>query len=200
MEQRSLRIRLAPFTLIAATTEEGLFPEPLRSRFVYEERLEFYDQQVLGEILERAAIAKGLTLTSDARDGVAAAARDTPREGLALLQAVCDEARAADSSRVDADVVSAAFKRTRMATSGVTASEADYLRVLIDCPGPVGLATLAARLGTSRRNVQRVFEPFLLRRGMVRLTARGRRLTLEGRHEIATQPSGWSASLLSRSA
>jgi Holliday junction DNA helicase RuvB len=184
-DQRSLRIRLAPFTLVAATTEEGLLPDALRSRFVYQERLQFYDRDILGEILTRDALTKGLPLAPDARDLIACASRDTPRKALALLQTVCDEARATGRSAVDGGVARAALARLGTAANGVSAAETGYLQILAEANGPVGLSTIAAKLSTSQRNVQLVFEPFLLRRGMVELTIRGRCLTPEGRESIA---------------
>jgi holliday junction DNA helicase RuvB len=173
-EQRVLRIRLEPFTLVAATTEEDKLPEPLRGRFVHRMRLEFYDHRELGKLLALAAARDGLKLTPPARDLLARASRDTPREGLALLQLVRDEAGAAGVSKVGARVVSAALARAGTTSFGVTAAEVDYLRVLAQAGKPLGLSTLAAKLGTTRQTIQRVYEPFLLRRDLIRLTPSGR--------------------------
>jgi Holliday junction DNA helicase RuvB len=183
-EQRTLRVRLNPFTLIAATTEENLLPEPLRARFALRQRLEFYEQRELGLLLDESAKAQGLALAPAARVLLAGASRDTPREGLALLGAVRDEVAAdgaahgdsarVDPARVEQAHVEAALARLGTTADGVNAAEQDYLRVLQRAQRPLGLATLAARLGTSRPTVQEVYEPFLLRRGLVRTTPRGR--------------------------
>lgn len=195
-EQRSLRIRLAPFTLVAATTEEGSLPEPLLGRFVYQERMEFYGREELGMILDRELDGTELSQTPEARDWLAGASRDTPRTALSLLRVVRDEARAAGVSIIDEAMVSEALGRRGTSARGLVAFEIGYLRLLAECRAQ-GLSTLAAQLGTSRRNVRRVFEPFLLRRGLVRITPRGRFLTAEGRVALA---AATEVSRLTRSA
>jgi len=184
-EQRSLTLELAPFTLVGATTEEGQVRAPLRSRFAYQERLEFYEARELEQVWARAAAALGLSLDAEACRIVARASRGTPRFALGLLQAVRDEARARRVTRLDVELVRAVLARVGCDERGIKAAEAAYLRALERGGGPVGVSTLAARLGTSRRNLKRTIEPFLLRAGLVRVTPRGRALTPAGRQALA---------------
>ncbi|MCA8920174.1 MAG: AAA family ATPase [Planctomycetes bacterium] len=184
-EQRSLTLELAPFTLVAATTEEGLLPAPLRSRFAYQEGLEFYDVAELEELWARAASAQGLILDVGACQLAARASRGTPRFALDLLQAVRDEARARGLTRLDVELVRAALARTGCDELGVRSAEAAYLRALERGGGVLGVSTLAARLGTSRRNLKQTVEPFLLRTGLVRVTPRGRALTQAGEQALS---------------
>ena len=173
-EQRTLRVRLRPFTLIGATSDEDLLPEAFHSRFRIRERLEFYRPHELARILVRAADREGHGLDDEAALLLAGVSRDTPREALVLLEAARDDAIVAGRSRIGRETAARALRRLRVDRNGLRPFERQYLDILRRAGRPMGLTTLAARLGATRKTVQRIYEPFLLRRGHVRLTPNGR--------------------------
>jgi len=162
--------------VIGATTEPDELPEPLLSRFVYREHLDFQGPADLAELLERAARRQGLAPSGAAVELLAGAARGTPRVALGLLQAARDQTLAEGATRLDAPVARRTLERAGVEPSGITSAERRYLDLLAAAAGCLGLSTLAGRLGETARTVQRVIEPFLLRGGWVEITPRGRRL------------------------
>ncbi len=177
MMQRTLHVRLGPFTLIGATSEEELLPPPLRSRFEIREHLEFYRPDALAELLGRRATRDGLEIDSDAARLLAGVSRDTPREALALLRSVREEVAIGQSATIDTATVQVVLERLGIDQEGLRPHERNYLEILREARQALGLSTLAARLGESRRTVQRVYEPYLIRRGLVVLTRHGRVIT-----------------------
>ncbi|MHC4825846.1 MAG: Holliday junction branch migration DNA helicase RuvB [Planctomycetota bacterium] len=173
-DQKVLHVRLARFTLIGATTEEELLPAPLLGRFEIREHLEFYRCEDLAALLLRAAGRAGLEMDQETARRLAGVSRDTPREALAIFRTVRGEAVLTGRSRIDKETVTRALDRLGIDDRGLRPLERDYLDVL-DAEGrPVGLGTLAARLGKSRRTLRRVYEPYLFRRGLVTMTRHGR--------------------------
>lgn len=170
-------LHVKPFTLIGATTEECLLPEALRSRFRIREHLEFYRPDELARLIHRAASEAGLDIDPQAAGMLAAAARETPREALALLAATRDEAVLGGGATIDAVFAAAAIADMGIDAGGLRPVERDYLEVLARAGGAIGLGTLAGRLGLSRHTVQNVCEPYLLRRGLIRMAPLGRILT-----------------------
>jgi Holliday junction DNA helicase RuvB len=177
--QRDVRVRLAPFTLICATTDEDQLPRPLLSRLQHE-RLSYYAQGALEDILDRSAADAGLSLTPAARRRLARASRDTPRQALLLLSAVRDEVAVKGVSAVDMALVEATLDRLGVDAAGLTTLDRDYLAALAQAGRPLGRRALAARLGASEAILERVHEPFLLRRDLIQITPRGRWLTQRG--------------------
>jgi Holliday junction DNA helicase RuvB len=173
-------VRLKAFTLIGATTEDGLLPEALRSRFAIREHLEFYRPDELAKLIHQAASESRLEIDAQAAGMLAAAARESPREALALLDAARDEAAIAGRATIDAACAAAAIGDMGIDASGLRPVEREYLEVLARAGGPIGLGTLAGRLGLSRQTVQQVCEPYLLRLGLIRMTPFGRTLTEPG--------------------
>lgn len=179
---RTMTLRLAPFSLIGATSQEELLPPPLFSRFGICRRLEFYSRRELSVLLERCARRQGVALRRQAARILARASRDTPREGLALLRSAIDEATAAGCDSIDAGLAEAALRRAGVDPIGLCALERQYLATLRAGRRPLGLATLAGRLGISREALRSVHEPFLLRRGLIVLTPMGRALATSWRN------------------
>jgi Holliday junction DNA helicase RuvB len=175
--QRTLHVRLEPFTLIGATTAEDRLPGPLRGRFRIRQRLEHYRPTELAEVLRRAAERMGLTIDDDAVRKLAAVARGTPREALALLEAARDEAALAGRTRIDDGLAGRALGQLGLDEAGLLPVERRYLEALEQEGGPVGLATLSARLDVPKQTLRRVHEPHLLRLGLIRLTPKGRVLS-----------------------
>jgi Holliday junction DNA helicase RuvB len=176
---RSVKIALAPFTLVGATTRSGLITTPLRDRFGIPIRLNFYTTDELLSIVERGARLLGLDLTSDGAREIAARARGTPRIAGRLLKRVRDFASVAGQSRVDAAIADAALTRLEVDPKGLDAFDKRYLRLIAESfgGGPVGIETIAAALGEARDAIEEIVEPFLLQQGFVQRTPRGRVVT-----------------------
>jgi holliday junction DNA helicase RuvB len=176
---RSVKITLAPFTLIGATTRSGLITTPLRDRFGIPVRLNFYSAEELLAIVERGARVLGLELTSDGAREIAGRARGTPRIAGRLLKRVRDFASVGGHARIDAKAADAALTRLEVDARGLDAFDRRYLALLAGSfgGGPVGIETIAAALGEARDAIEEIIEPFLLQQGFVQRSPRGRILT-----------------------
>ena len=170
---RSIRIELAPFTLVAATTRAGLLANPLRDRFGIPLRLEFYTPEELKRVLLQAARKMSVELTDDGAAEIAARSRGTPRIAGRLLRRVRDFAGA---ERIDRKRASGALARLEVDEVGLDSLDRRYLRALIDNygGGPAGVETLAAAIAEARDAVEDVIEPYLLQQGFISRTPRGR--------------------------
>ncbi|HYB05995.1 MAG TPA: Holliday junction branch migration DNA helicase RuvB [Methyloceanibacter sp.] len=176
---RSVRIDLARFTLIGATTRTGLLTTPLRERFGIPIRLDFYDVPELEEIVRRGARLLSLPLTAEGAHEIARRARGTPRVAARLLRRVRDFASVGGASAVDARLADRALARLEVDGRGLDALDHRYLRCIAVNygGGPVGIETLAAALSEPRDAIEEIIEPYLLQQGLVARTPRGRVLT-----------------------
>jgi Holliday junction DNA helicase RuvB len=172
---RSVRIDLPKFTLVGATTRQGLITTPLRDRFGIPVRLTFYSIEELEQVVRRAARLLGLSLTEDGAREIARRSRGTPRIAGRLLRRVRDFAQA-EGGEVDAKVADGALTRMEVDQLGLDAMDRRYLTMIADLykGGPVGVETLAAGLSEPRDTIEEVIEPFLIQLGLVARTARGR--------------------------
>ena len=173
---RSIRIDLAPFTLVAATTRAGLLATPLRDRFGIPLRLEFYTPAELQKVLTQAAAKMGVALEAGGAAEIAARARGTPRVAGRLLRRVRDFAAADGAAVVDRAAAARALARLEVDEAGLDSLDRRYLRALIDnyAGGPAGVDTLAYAIAEARDAVEDVIEPFLLQQGFIQRTPRGR--------------------------
>jgi len=173
---RSIRIDLAPFTLVAATTRAGLLATPLRDRFGIPIRLEFYTPAELQKVLTQAAGKMNLDLAADGAAEIAERARGTPRVAGRLLRRVRDFASADGTARIDRAAAASALARLDVDEMGLDALDRRYLRALIEnyAGGPAGVETLAYAIAEARDAVEDVIEPFLLQQGFIQRTPRGR--------------------------
>ncbi len=195
---RSVRIQLAPFTLVGATTRTGLLTTALRDRFGIPIRLEFYRDDELERIVRRAAGLLDLALTADGALEIARRARGTPRVAGRLLKRVRDFAAVDGRATVDRVAADAALKRMQVDGLGLDALDRRYLGCIGEsfAGGPVGVETIAAALSESRDAIEDVIEPFLIQRGLVARTPRGRVLTEAAwRHIGLAPPAGAQAQL-----
>ena len=195
---RSVRIDLPKFTLVGATTRQGLITTPLRDRFGIPVRLTFYTVGELEQVVRRAARLLGLNLTGDGATEVARRARGTPRVAGRLLRRVRDFAQAAGDAEVDARVADAALTRMEVDHLGLDAMDRRYLTMIADIyrGGPVGVETLAAGLSEPRDTIEEVIEPYLIQLGLIARTARGRCLNGPGwTHLGLPQPAGGQTGL-----
>jgi Holliday junction DNA helicase RuvB len=173
---RSVRIDLPKFTLVGATTRQGLITTPLRDRFGIPVRLNFYSVEELEQVVRRAAGLLGFSLTQAGAREIAGRSRGTPRIAGRLLRRVRDFAHAAGHETVDAADADAALGRLEVDKLGLDAMDRRYLTMIADLyhGGPVGVETLAAGLSEPRDTIEEVIEPYLIQLGLVARTARGR--------------------------
>ena len=173
---RSIRIDLAPFTLVAATTRAGLLATPLRDRFGIPLRLEFYTEAELSRVLKGAAAKMGLALADEGAAEIARRARGTPRVAGRLLRRVRDFAAADGCELIERKAAASALARLDVDELGLDALDRRYLRALIEnyAGGPAGVETLAYAIAEARDAVEDVIEPFLLQQGFIQRTPRGR--------------------------
>jgi Holliday junction DNA helicase RuvB len=176
---RSVRIDLAKFTLVAATTRTGLLTTPLRERFGIPIRLEFYAVQELEEIVRRGARLLGLPLTDEGGHEIARRARGTPRVAARLLRRVRDFASVQGSGAVDAKLADSALSQLEVDSRGLDALDHRYLKLIAVNygGGPVGIETISAGLSEPRDAIEEIIEPYLLQQGFIARTPRGRVLT-----------------------
>jgi Holliday junction DNA helicase RuvB len=189
---RSVRIDLAKFTLVAATTRTGLLTTPLRERFGIPIRLEFYTVAELEEIVRRGARLLGLPLSPEGAHEISRRARGTPRVAARLLRRVRDFASVEGNGAVDAKLASSALSQLEVDERGLDALDHRYLKLIAVNygGGPVGIETIAAGLSEPRDAIEEIIEPYLLQQGFIARTPRGRVLTgLAFEHLGVTPPA-----------
>jgi Holliday junction DNA helicase RuvB len=190
---RSVRIDLPKFTLVGATTRQGLLTTPLRDRFGIPVRLNFYSVEELERVVTRAATLLDLHIAPDGATEVAKRSRGTPRIAGRLLRRVRDFANVAGDVSVTRAVADAALTRLEVDAMGLDAMDRRYLMMIADFykGGPVGVETLAAGLSEPRDTIEEVIEPYLIQLGLVARTARGRCLNaLAWKHLGLNPPAG----------
>ncbi|HET9935968.1 MAG TPA: Holliday junction branch migration DNA helicase RuvB [Methyloceanibacter sp.] len=193
---RSVRIDLARFTLIGATTRTGLLTTPLRERFGIPIRLDFYGVGELEEIVRRGARLLGLSLASEGAHEIARRARGTPRVAGRLLRRVRDFASVEGASAVDAKLADRALLQLEVDARGLDALDHRYLELIAVNygGGPVGIETIAAGLSEPRDAIEEIIEPYLLQQGFIARTPRGRVLTAQAFAHLGLSQPAQSAS------
>jgi holliday junction DNA helicase RuvB len=189
---RSVKIDLAKFTLVGATTRAGLLTNPLRDRFGIPIRLNFYTEAELEEIVNRGARVLGVGMTPDGANEIARRARGTPRIAGRLLRRVRDFALVAGSGKIDRAVADRALGQLEVDAAGLDAMDRRYLSTIAlnYGGGPVGVETIAAGLSEPRDAIEEIIEPFLIQKGFIQRTPRGRLLTSHAfRHLGLAEPS-----------
>jgi holliday junction DNA helicase RuvB len=176
---RSVKIDLAKFTLIGATTRAGLITNPLRDRFGIPVRLSFYSVGELEAIVNRGARVLGIGMTADGANEIARRARGTPRIAGRLLRRVRDFALVAGANAIDRASADRALIELEVDAAGLDAMDRRYLTMIAENygGGPVGIETIAAALSEPRDAIEEIIEPFLIQRGFLQRTPRGRLLT-----------------------
>ena len=173
---RSIKLALAPFTLVGATTRAGLLTSPLRDRFGIVQRLEFYEPADLARIVRRSAGILGAPIDEAAAAQIAGRARGTPRIANRLLRRVRDYAQVRGDGAIDAALAGAALDLLDVDPAGFDALDRKLLATIVGKfeGGPVGIDSLAAAIGEERGTLEDVIEPFLIQQGYLARTARGR--------------------------
>ena len=187
---RSVQIELPPFTLVGATTRSGLLTNPLRDRFGIPLRLEFYGADDLTKIVARSARLLSMNITENGAREIAKRARGTPRIAGRLTRRVRDFAETDDITSVDQTHVDHALGRLDVDDAGLDRMDHKYLRCIADNygGGPVGVETLAAALSEQRDMIEDVIEPYLMQKGFVQRTPRGRVLSAKGFKHLGLSP------------
>jgi holliday junction DNA helicase RuvB len=187
---RSVRIDLPRFTLVGATTRQGLLTTPLRDRFGIPLRLQFYTIEELESVVRRAASLLGLGIAEDGAREIARRSRGTPRIAGRLLRRVRDFADVAGEPIVHAELADRALNRLEVDRLGLDAMDRRYLHMIADIykGGPVGVETLAAGLSEPRDTIEEVIEPYLIQLGLIARTARGRCLNGPGWKHLGIAP------------
>lgn len=176
---RSVKINLNRFTLIGATTRTGLLTSPLRSRFGVEMRLNYYGEEELSAILKRSSEILGVEITDQGAGEMSARARGTPRIVNRLLKRVRDYAEMKSDGRITAPVVGDALSMLEIDSRGLDTLDREILLAIIEKfgGGPVGVDTISAAVSEDKDTIENVYEPFLIREGLIEKTPRGRKAT-----------------------
>ncbi len=189
---RSVKIELPKFTLVGATTRAGLLTTPLRDRFGIPIRLEFYEVDELELIVKRGARVLGIGMSDDGANEIAKRSRGTPRIAGRLLRRVRDFAIVDGAPKVTREIADRALRLLDVDPVGLDVMDRKYLTMVATnfSGGPVGIETIAAALSEPRDAIEEIIEPFLIQRGFVQRTPRGRVLTAHAfRHLGMPEPS-----------
>jgi Holliday junction DNA helicase RuvB len=187
---RVVTLDLPPFTLVGATTRTGLLTTPLRDRFGIQARLEPYSTEELSAIVLRSASILGIALEGDGAAAIAQRSRGTPRVANRLLRRVRDYAEVRMEGVLDADAARAALDLLEVDSRGLDRLDRAILRAICEKfdGGPVGLSTLAVAVGEERDTIEDVYEPHLLREGLLQRTPRGRAATPAAYAHLGLEP------------
>ncbi len=188
---RSIRLDIAPFTLIGATTKAGALSPPLRDRFGVISRLEYYSVDALKEIITRAAQILHIAIDDKGAEEIARRSRGTPRIANRLLKRVRDFAEVEGSTKISEEVAARVLQTLEVDSAGLDHTDRRMLDAMIKKfrGGPVGLETIAASISETRETIEDIYEPYLLQLGFIMRTPRGRVVTEEGyNHMGVTYP------------
>jgi holliday junction DNA helicase RuvB len=194
---RVVTLDLPPFTLIGATTRAGLLTTPLRDRFGIQHRLEHYAAEQLAQIVRRSAGLLGIAIEPEGAHAIAARSRGTPRVANRLLKRVRDYAEVRGDGTVTDAVASHALDLLEVDHEGLDRLDRELLRAVCELfgGGPVGLSTLAVAVGEEQDTVEDVYEPYLLQRGFLERTPRGRAATRRAWLHLGLEPPAEAAQL-----
>ena len=186
---RVMQISIEKFTLIGATTRLGLLSRPLRDRFGIPLQLEFYTPENLKEIITLNAKKLSIVIEDSAAFEVAQRSRGTPRIAIRLLKRIVDFSVVEDSSHIEINTVLKSLEQMRIDNEGLDEMDRKYLRCISNDynGGPVGVETLSAALLEQRDIIEDVIEPYLMQRGLVQRTSRGRILSKKGQSHISRE-------------
>ena len=173
---RTIRLDVPPFTLVGATTRAGLLTSPLRDRFGIVQRLEFYAEEELCEIVTRSAQIMNISMDESGAGQIASRARGTPRIANRLLRRVRDYAEVEADGRITTEIAGLALNMLAVDPNGFDVMDRKLLLAIIERfdGGPVGIESLAAAIGEERGTIEDVLEPYLIQQGFLMRTPRGR--------------------------
>ncbi|OHD20328.1 MAG: Holliday junction DNA helicase RuvB [Spirochaetes bacterium GWC1_27_15] len=173
---KTIKINIAPFTLVGATTRSGLISSPLRARFGIHENLDFYTEDEMKLILVRSSNILDVKIEHDAANLIAKCSRGTPRVANRILKRIRDFAQIRNTGIIDLDTAKHSLERLEIDNLGLNKVDKRLLKILIENyeGGPVGAKTLAISLGEEADTIEEVYEPFLIQLGFIKRTPRGR--------------------------
>lgn len=183
---RSVQVPIKRFCLVAATTRTGLLSAPLRSRFAFASRLDYYQPEVLDRILQRSCRIMNVQVDQEATMEIARRSRGTPRIANNLLRWVRDYAQMRNNNQISPQAVCQALELLNIDASGLDEMDLKILRVITEHynGGPVGINTIAVAVGEESHTIEEVYEPYLIMQGFLKRTPRGREITARGRHHL----------------
>lgn len=183
---KSMRLKLPRFTLVGATTKISMLSSPLRDRFGVVYKLQFYSLDEIREIIMRSASKLSVKLNADAAGLIARSSRQTPRIANRLLKRVRDYATVHKKNSIDLDMAGQCLALMGIDEMGLEETDRQLLRTIIDNfrGGPVGLNTLAAAISDDEATIEEVYEPYLLQKGLLERTNRGRIVTTKAYHHL----------------
>ena len=189
---RVVTLDLPQFTLIGATTRTGLLTTPLRDRFGIQHRLEHYNAQHLSQIVRRSARLLDVAIEDDGAHAIAQRSRGTPRVANRLLKRVRDYAEVRHEGLITGEIAGAALDLLEVDHEGLDRLDREILRAICEkfSGGPVGLSTLAVAVGEEQDTIEDVYEPYLLQRGLIERTPRGRAATKRAFQHLGLEPPG----------
>jgi Holliday junction DNA helicase RuvB len=189
---RVVTLELPPFTLIGATTRTGLLTTPLRDRFGIQHRLDHYGPDDLAKIVRRSARLLEVEIHPDGARAIAARSRGTPRVANRLLKRVRDYVEVRGNGVITAQAAEAALDQLQVDHEGLDRLDREILRAICERfgGGPVGLSTLSVAVGEEQGTIEDVYEPYLLQRGMIERTPRGRAATRRAFEHLGLDPPG----------
>jgi Holliday junction DNA helicase RuvB len=173
---RSIQLNLNPFTLIGATTRSGLLTSPLRARFGINSHLEYYNHEVLQNIIHRSAKLLNIEISNEASFEISRRSRGTPRIANSLLRRVRDFAMIKGNGKINLEMSLYSLDALRIDKFGLDDMDHKILNIIIDKfnGGPVGLSTIATAVGDNKESIEEVYEPYLIKEGFLKRTPRGR--------------------------
>lgn len=185
---RSMKFKLAPFTLVGATTRAGLLNGPFRDRFGIVERLSFYEKKELLDILMRSARLLNVKLEDEGAMEIARRSRGTPRIANRLLKRVRDFAEVENKGVISLQLASLALDRMEVDHLGLDDMDRKVLGIILNKfgGGPVGVETLSAGLSEDKGTIEEVYEPYLIQEGLIQKTPRGRVITELGKEHFSS--------------
>ncbi len=194
---RSIQIALNPFTLVGATTRSGLLTAPLRSRFGITCRLEYYNSEVLSNIIKRSCAILKTPIHEQAALEIARRSRGTPRIANLLLRRVRDFAQIKGDGTITLDIAQYALEALNVDAHGLDEMDNRIITTIIDKfkGGPVGLTTIATAVGEESGTIEEVYEPYLIMQGFLKRTPRGREVTDKAYRHVGKVPPASSGSL-----
>ncbi len=194
---RSVQLNLNPFTLVGATTRSGLLSAPLRSRFGITCRLEYYNSDILSNILKRSASILEIGITEEGADEISRRSRGTPRIANFLLRRVRDFAQIKGDGHIDQPIAKFGLESLNVDDHGLDEMDNRILTTIIDkfAGGPVGLNTIATAVGEEPGTIEEVYEPFLIKEGYLKRTSRGREATPTSYEHLGKTPPAQASTL-----
>ena len=176
---KTIKLSLAPFTLVGATTRSGMISSPLLARFGINGKLDFYSREDMKRILNRSARILNVELAGNAVDIIAACSRGTPRVANNILKRIRDFAEIEGGGTITEEIARDALDRMKIDHLGLNKIDIHILKILIENydGGPVGCKTIAISIGEEPETVEEVYEPFLIQLGFIKRTQRGRMAT-----------------------